>query len=178
MLVKASTKYTVECFDKDGNLKWEENFDNLVTTQGLNCLLNSSFLTNQADPVITYSPTTSWYIGLKDEAGTIQASDTLASHTWNEISTYTVLVGGVPTAQREAFRGNALSSSGTITNSSSKASFTMTADDNIYGCFLCSVATGGTGSDVLYGVGDFVSYRSVVTNDVLQVTVTLTQTSA
>lgn len=172
--VQASTEYKVECFDENGNLKWEENFHNLVTTQGLNYLLNTAFLTNQADPAITYTPITAWYVGLKG-SGAVASSDTLASHAgWSEITTYTTGGGAV----RDTFKGNALSSSGSINNSSSKASFTMNSSSDIFGCFLCSVNTGGTGSDILYGVGDFVASRSVVTNDVLQVTVTLNQTSA
>ena len=33
--------YTVECVGSDGQVKWSEDFDNLVTTQGKDHLLNN-----------------------------------------------------------------------------------------------------------------------------------------
>lgn len=55
-IVRATERYTVRCFDRFGNLKWEEVFDNIVVTEGLNLLLNRSFDTVAAD--------VNWYVGL------------------------------------------------------------------------------------------------------------------
>ena len=51
-----STHYRVECHDKDGNMKWVEEFDNLVVTAGLNDSLDKHFKGS------TY--TAAWYVGI------------------------------------------------------------------------------------------------------------------
>jgi hypothetical protein len=38
--MEAIGRYTAECLDANGNVKWSEEFDNLVTTEGKNHLLN------------------------------------------------------------------------------------------------------------------------------------------
>ena len=35
--------WKVTCLDKDGNVKWEENKKNLITTVGLNHILDTQF---------------------------------------------------------------------------------------------------------------------------------------
>ena len=35
--------YRAECYNTKGHLKWSEDFDNLITTQGKNHLLNHGF---------------------------------------------------------------------------------------------------------------------------------------
>ena len=35
--------WKVTCLDKDGNIKWEENKKNLITTVGLNHILDTQF---------------------------------------------------------------------------------------------------------------------------------------
>ena len=77
--------YRVECHDKAGNLKWEENFPNVVNAIGkqlmLNTLLNGSAYT-----------VTGPFIGLiNGAAATYSAADTMASHAgWTEFIAYTV----------------------------------------------------------------------------------------
>jgi hypothetical protein len=39
--------FNVKCFDKDGNLKWEENAHNLVVNEGLQ-LMNDEFFTGSS----------------------------------------------------------------------------------------------------------------------------------
>src|SRR5574343_541174 len=73
--------FFVECFDKDGNLKWTETFHNTVTTEGKNKVLSTAF---DGDTQIT-----TWYLGLKG-TGSAAAGDTLASHAgWTELTGYT-----------------------------------------------------------------------------------------
>ena len=63
--------YAFECRDADGNLKWADEFDNLVTTAGKNDLVDKYF------KGATY--TAAWHLGLKG-TGSAAAGDTLASH--------------------------------------------------------------------------------------------------
>jgi len=150
--------WTMTCLDSSGNVKWSETKKNLVTTEGLNHILDSTF---HADTQIT-----TWYIGLKG-SGTPAAGDTLASHsTWSEITDYS--------GDRKEWTEGA-ASSGSMTNSSS-VDFSITGTATIAGAFLASAASGTTGT--LYGVVDFASSRSVLSGDTLQVTVTVTAASS
>lgn len=157
-----STIYNVECYDKDGNLKWIECFSNIVVTAGLNKILDACFKTGLASPA--------WYVGLKD-AGTPDAGDTMASHaTWATITPYS-------DASDPAFTPGTISA-GSVSNTASKAVFNINTTDDVYGCFLKDNATKGGSTGTLYGVGDFTSPRSVLSGDTLNVTVTLQATAA
>jgi hypothetical protein len=73
-LLSAKGKYTVECHDKDGNFKWKDTIDNVVTDVGANQLLNSAF---GAGPVA--GP----YLGLISSVGYTGipvVGDTMSSH--------------------------------------------------------------------------------------------------
>jgi hypothetical protein len=150
--------WTMTCLDSSGNVKWSETKKNLITTEGLNHILDSTF---HADTQVT-----TWYIGLKG-TGTPAAGDTLASHGgWSEITDYS--------GDRKEWTEGA-ASSGSMTNSSS-VDFSITGTATIAGAFLASAASGTTGT--LYGVVDFASSRSVLSGDTLQVTVTVTAASS
>lgn len=156
--LQLSNVWTITCLDSIGNIKWSETKKNLITTEGLNHILNTQFTGSTA-----VSP---WYIGLK-AAGTPVAADTLASHsTWAEAAGYS---GN----RKEWTEGTA--SAGSMTNSSS-VDFSISSTATIAGAFLGSVATGTSGT--LYGVVDFGSARAVLSGDTLQVTVTVTATSS
>lgn len=156
--LKLSNIWKVTCLDINGKEKWTEEKKNLITTEGLNHILNTQF--NGGTQVGT------WYIGLKG-AGTPAAGDTLASHSgWTEDSNYT---GN----RQEWTEGTA--SAGSMTNSTA-VSFGITGSSTIAGAFLASAATGATGT--LYGVVDFSSSRTVASGDTLQVTVTVNATSS
>lgn len=134
-------KFTAWCFDKNGNLKWKDVIENLVVLNGLNHLLDILFVsaTSQIDP---------WYVGLVNGPGsgtTFAAADTLASHAgWTENANYT--------GDRKEFVD--VRSDQTVSNSASKASFAINADSQtIAGAFLCSAATGTSGT--LLCAGDF-----------------------
>lgn len=162
--VKAENHWIVECLDKDGNLKWREEFDNLVTTVGLNALLDNSF--NAA------AGSVNWYVGLVTGPGsgtTYAAGDTLASHVgWTEANPYT--------GNRPAWTKNGAAAGGAMSNSSSKASFAITSGATIAGAFLASVNTGTSGT--LYGEGDFSADRAVVNGDTLNVQIDLSVTAS
>jgi hypothetical protein len=129
--------WKVTCLDKDGNVKWEEDKKNLITTTGLNHILDTQFHAG--------TQVTTWYIGLKG-AGTPAAADTMASHSsWAELTNYS--------GNRKEWTEGA-ASSGSMTNSSS-VDFSINGTATVAGAFLNTAATGTAG--VLYGVVDFSS---------------------
>jgi hypothetical protein len=162
MAVKVNQKYRVECHDRDGALKWVEEFDNLVVQEGLSRYLDAALK--------TIPGSVAWYVGLKG-TGTVVTGDTLASHAgWSEINPY---AGNRPAWTPGAITGTTTKS---IDNSASKAVFAITAALTVYGAMMASVNTGAAG--IMIGAGDFGVARAVEIGDTLSVTVTCTQTSA
>lgn len=146
-------KYKLECFDKNGDLKWSEEIVNTVTTQGKNDLLDKYFKGS------TY--TAAWYLGLKG-AGSISAGDTLASHAgWSEVTPY---AGNRPAITFGSTSGGS--------NTASPVSFTINATSTVYGAFIASVNSGTSG--ILYSVSDLLADRNVESGDTLNVTSTVT----
>lgn len=159
--VGAGGVYHVECFDADGNLKWEADMHNLVVNEGLQDM-NTKYFTGS-----TY--TAAFYIGLITGPGsgtTYAATDTLAAHAgWTEFTNY----GG----SRKAVTFGAATSAdpSVISNTASPASFSITgAGGVVAGAFLCNVASGTSG--VLFSEADFQAPgdRTVVSGDTLNVT--------
>ena len=116
--------FFVQCFGPDGKLKWEDEAKNLMTNEGLDHVLDT--VMHDATQVST------WYVGLKN-TGDPAAGDTLASHTnWAENENYT--------GDRQEYVESAASSQA-VTNSASKASFSITSDSQtISGAFLASAS--------------------------------------
>lgn len=140
---------------------WTEEFPNLVTTAGLNKLLDATLKTGLASPT--------WFVGLVDNASfsAYAAGDTMGSHAgWIE---------GVPysNATRPAFTPGAIAA-GSVDNSASKAVFNVNATLTVRGAFLADNSTKSGTTGTLYGEGDFASARSVVSGDTLNVTITAT----
>jgi len=152
------TSYLVECYDKDGNLKWVDSAENTVTTVGKNDLIDQYF--GGTAPSV--------FVGLKD-TGSVVAGDTMASHAgWATITPYSNATDPALTL--------AAASGGTADNSASKAVFNINATDDVYGAFVKTDSTKGGTAGVLYGGGDFAAPRSVANGDTLNVTVTITMT--
>ena len=150
--------FNVECHGHDGNLKWEEEFSNVVTNVGLNHILDILFVsaTTQLDP---------FYVGLTDSTPTAAGSDTSASHAgWTEITDY-------DEATRQTYTD--VRSSQSVSNTAAPAVFTIDASVTVGGAFLDSAST-GTGGTLLC-VGAFTGGdRAVVDDDTLTVTYTFT----
>jgi hypothetical protein len=159
-----STHYKIECFDANGNLKWVDEFDNLVVTAGLNDSLDKHFKGS--------SYTAAWYVGLTGSSPTFAAGDTMSSHAgWTENTDY-------GEANRPALSLGSVAS-GSVDNSASKAQFSINATATIGGAFVVTNNTKGGTTGTLYGGGAFSEgNRSVVNGDVLNVTVTLTASAA
>ena len=170
--------YQVECRDAQGNLKWTEEFPNLVNAIGKQLMLDT-LLKGSAYTV------TGPYLGLIGTTSpTFAASDTMTSHSgWTEFINYTV--GG------SAVRGTAVFGSSTSTGSSpsnvttstaTAITYTITgAGGNVTGCFLVTGSgasstqsnTGGT----LYSAGAFATAKTVTAGDTVSVTYSTTATS-
>jgi hypothetical protein len=151
--------YDVWCYGSDGNLKWYDYIDNIVTTAGMNKYLDSTLKTGVTSPT--------WFVGLVGPTNhTYNAADIMSSHGgWTEDATY-------DEATRVAFTPGTISA-GSVSNSASKAVFTISGSTTIQGCFLVNQSTkSGTTGDLL-GEGDFTGgAKTVVDNDVLNVQVT------
>jgi hypothetical protein len=161
-------RFIVECYDKDGNLKWKEDNKNLVVNVGLQYLASCG-LTAGATAV---TQITAWYIGLygAGASNTPAAGDTMASHAgWTEVVPYS-------NATRPActFVAATTANPSVATNSASPASFTINATSTVGGAFLTSVNTKSGTTGTLFSASDFTSPgdRSVVSGDTLNVTYT------
>jgi hypothetical protein len=161
----ATGVYTIQCFDAQGNLKWEAESKNLVVNVGLQDM-NAKYFTGSAY-------TAAWYIGLYGAAATNNpaAADTMSSHAgWTENTGYSnatrpACTFGTPTTANPSV----------ATNSASPASFTINATSTVGGAFLVSNSTKGGTTGTLYSAADFSAPgdRSVANADVLTVTYTL-----
>lgn len=154
--------FNVQCFDADGNLKWEDQFHNLVVNEGLQDLNNKYFKGT------TY--TAAWYLGLVAGPGsstTYAAGDTLATHAgWTEFTNYA--------GNRKAvtFGSPTLADPSVIDNVASPSQFSISGGGGtVAGAFLTSVASGTSG--ILFSEGDFTGGDKIVASgDTVNVTYT------
>jgi len=154
------------CYDKDGNLKWEDKAKNLVVNQGLQDM-NDEYFKGSAY-------TASWFVGLiSGTSPTLAAADTLASHAgWTETTAYS---GN----RKAATFGTATTADpSVIDNDASQAQFTMNGTVTVSGAFLASVDTGTSG--VLFSEAEFEAPgdRAVVSGDILNVKYTFSLADA
>lgn len=154
--------FHVQCFDKDGNLKWETTEHNLVVNEGLK-FMNDSVFTGSAY-------TADWYLGLVEGPGsgnTYSANDTLASHAgWTEFVNYSGDRGAI------TFAAASLADP-SVTSNPAPVQFSISgAGGVVAGAFMTNVATGTTG--VLFSASNFSAPgdRTVVSGDTLNVTYT------
>lgn len=156
--------FTVQCHDKDGNLKWEVAQPNLVVNEGL-AFMNDTFFDGSGY-------TAAWYLGLIEGPSgsvTIADSDTLASHVgWTEIPQSTGYSGG-----RKALTfGSASTADPSVISNPSAAQFSMLGTYTVSGAFLCTVSSGTSGTLFSASLFEAPGDRSVVSGDTLNVTYT------
>lgn len=162
--IRGGGVFTVQCFDKDGNLKWEAQSPNLVVNVGLKDM-NDKYFTGSA-----YTAT--WFIGLYGAGATNNpaAGDTMASHTgWTEVTAYSQA-----TRPAASFGAATTADPSVITNSGSPAVFSINGTTTVGGAFLTSNNTKGGTTGVLFSASDFSAPgdRNVVNGDTLNVTYT------
>jgi hypothetical protein len=161
---KATGKYFIECYDKDGNLKWTDESKNLVVNVGLQYMAGVA-LTSTAQ-------ITTWYLGLYGAAASNNpaAGDTMSSHAgWTEVTAYSE-----STRVAATFAAATNANPSVVTNSASKAVFTINGTTTVGGAFLTSGSAKSGTTGTLFSAADFSSPgdRSVVSGDILNVTYT------
>ena len=168
--------YKIECRDAAGNLKWDEEFPNLVVAVGKQLMLDT-LLKGTSYSVV--GP----FLGLIGNSTTFAAADTMTSKTWTEFTNYTV--GG------SAVRGTAVFAASTSTGStpsnvttSAAAAITYTitgAGGTVYGCFLVTgtgaVSTQSSTAGTLYSEGNFSTAKATTAGDTVSVSFSTTATS-
>ena len=160
--VKLGGVFHIECIGPDGKLKWEDTAENLVTTGGMQHLLEGLFNSDDSANVAV-DP---WYIRLTAATPTPADGDTLATHAgWTEFTDYSEAAG-------QAYVG--VLSTLTMTNTASKAAFSINQDaSSVGGAYMASVATTTTGT--LLCVAAFTGGNKAVDDgDTLNVTYTFT----
>lgn len=157
--------WRLRAFDPQGQVIREEEWDNLVTDVGLNELLSAALAAG--------TPTTAWYIGLTAGTPIAAAADTMASHAgWTEVAAYSETT-------RQTWTPGAVASK-SVSNSASKASFTVNADGTtIGGAFLASDSAKSGTTGKLYAIGAFSGGDLTLSNgSTIEVTATFTTAAA
>jgi len=149
--------FSAQCFDKDGNLKWEDNFPNIVTITGRNLALDA-FLAGSAYTV------TGPYLGLISSISYTGTSngDTMSVHAgWVE-------AGGANAPIYSGGRKLAVWSAASSASKSFSAPLasTMGGTGTIKGCFLVygsgAVSTIDNTAGTLYSAGLFAGGDKIV----------------
>ena len=172
--------YHVACRDKDGNLKWEERFPNLVNAVGKELMFNT--LLSTTGTYTTVGPFLGLIAGAAPTFGT--GSDTQTSHAgWTEFTNYTV---GGSAVRGTAVFASATSAGSTPTNittcTATAITYTITgAGGTVSGCFLVTgsgaSATQSNTGGVLYSAGAFAAAKVTTASDTIVVTYSTTATS-
>lgn len=170
--------YHVVCRDADGNIKWQDEFPNLVNAVGKELMLDTLL---SGTSYTTVGP----FLGLiSGSSPTFSASDTMSSHGgWTEFTNYTV--GGSAVRGTATFT-SATSSGTTPTNVTTKTAAAITytitgAGGTVGGCFLVTgsgaSSTQGNTSGTLYSAGAFATAKITTVGDTVSVTYSTTATS-
>lgn len=160
-------RFSLKCTGEDGELLWEEGFDNLLTTAGANMILTAGV-----------AGSTPAFMGLISSVGftTIVAADTMSSHAgWNEAQntgTNTPPYGTTrPTITWSSPAASAI-------NTSSTQSFVFTNSGTVQGGFVVTgsgaSATVANTSGVLMNAGTLAVAQPVVNTNTVTMSYTLT----
>jgi hypothetical protein len=171
-------RFVATCYDKDGNVKWEDTIDNLVMAAGKQLMLDTILAGT------SFSATTVMGLVSGASAPTYAAADTQSSHTgWLESG-----AANAPTysGTRKTPTFSAATSAGLTPNNittkttAAPVTFTFTGSGTVAGCFIningSSTIDNTTGT--LYSAGSFTGgNKTVASTDQLNVTYSTTATS-
>lgn len=171
--------YHVVCRDKDGNLKWEEEFPNLVVAVGKQLMFDTLLMGS----VYTV---TGPFLGLTNQTLTPAANDTMTTLITTlaaEFTDYTVsgvAVRGTATFSPAASAG--VTPNNTTTASAAAITYLITGvGGTIYGCFMVlgsgAVNTLGSTAGTLYSEGNFSAPKVTTAGDTVTVTYSTTAAS-
>ena len=165
--LKLGFKYLIEVVRPDGTVdeSQSETVENLMPTQGLDHTL--SVLLKGSGQIST------WYIGLFSGNYTPQATDTMAAF----VAAATEITSSYDEATREEFVEGTVSA-GAVDNVTNEAEFTFNETKTVYGGFISSTSTKGSGSGVLLSAVRFGSPKPLADEGVLRVTAGFTMVSA
>lgn len=167
----AQGSYFVQCFDKEGNLKWEDSIKNVVCTEGKNealtAILKASAFTQVSVMGLIGNTTYSAPVAGNTAAN---INTTGSANNWNEATS------AVSSARKDVTASVGTPSAGSV--SISAQSFSITGTDTINGCFIlikngatAPVTTVGSTLGRLWSAGAFSGGGKAVTNgDTLSVT--------
>jgi hypothetical protein len=170
-------RYTAVCLDANGNEKWSESWDNLVTTQGRNWLLDVTLIAGTAGTGV--SPANMYFRMSLITSGTPVAGDAYAVHAgFVELASSVVATRGSPTFSAAAAGVKATTTA---------VSFSVIGTGTITGAainVLNAAAVGNLGNvvdtatvgAVLYSAGIFAGAKSVTSGDTLNVSYSTTLT--
>lgn len=158
--LRLGTIYHVECIKPNGEIRWVDKSHNIVTTVGLNDSLDKHFKAS--------GYTAAWYVGLVSGTPSFALGDTMASHAgWAERDDYSQ-------ATRPSLTLGSVAN-GSVDNSASKATFSITGTMTFGGAFLVNLPTKGQTSGTVYGGAAFSGgNRAAFAGDTINVMLTLT----
>jgi hypothetical protein len=158
-----ASRWDFECYDKDGNLKWQElDRPNVVTTEGLNYLLEVMFRHG------LQIQDNDWFITAIETDTTAAITQTYAVPVYTEWDGYTE-------AARQLYVP-AAASGGAVTNTASKAIFTASEDKTLYGGALVGGGSAAStwkdtaGGGILFCYSKFSSSKAVESGDTFKIT--------
>jgi hypothetical protein len=156
---EAHGHYVVQCFDADGNLKWEDTIENAVCPEGKNYVLDKAFAGSGF--------TAAWYIGLFNSGYSPAGTEACATKGGTENTNYSQATR--PSASWAAASAGAKALS-------ANAVFSINgAGGTIAGCFLVTNSTKGdstasAGVNALWSIGAFSGgNKTVASGDTLNV---------
>lgn len=148
-------RFRMECYDRDGRKKWEDEFRNTVMILGKNYLLNNNFQLG------TY--TQAWYGGIMG-TGTVGNTDSMGTHSgWTETTAYTG-------TNRPAYNP-AAAVGGTSTVAA--LSYSMNGTYTVGGMFITTNQPVSGTVGTMYSAGFIATPRTGASGDTINITPTL-----
>lgn len=169
----AQGSYFVQCFDKDGNLKWEDSIKNVVCTEGKNEALTAILKASAFTQVSVMG-----LIGNTTYSAPVAGNTAAAINTTGSANNWNEATSAVSSARKDITASVGTPSAGSV--SVSAQSFSITGTDTINGCFIlikngatAPVTTVGSTLGRLWSAGAFTGgAKAVSSGDTLNVTYT------
>lgn len=153
-----SFTFHTTCYDKNGNIKWEDTSHNTVTNVGCVDLLDKYFAGS--------AYTATWYLALWNGAAPT-VSSTASAKVCTEVADYSA-------GTRPSISWNGASGADPTTKvSSANVTFDINATVTVEGAFIISNNTKSGTTGIFYSGAAFGTSKNVVSGDTLSVQVTV-----